>query len=117
MAGFVSVAKLDGSLSIRPSGVWAKESSCGFSKPVRPEIKESLVIVQPETVIRWHRKSFCRTRSNRLSNDGSVTVASQARVEAQEQTLSIRAWDYGHVDIRHSPEVVERMNLLLDDHF
>jgi pimeloyl-ACP methyl ester carboxylesterase len=55
--------------------------------------------------------------SGKIADDGSVTVASQARVEAQEQALSVRAWDYGHVQILHSPEAVTRMNRLLDDRF
>jgi hypothetical protein len=60
---------------------------------------------------------FRMSSSNNVANDGSVTVASQARVEAQEQALTIRAWDYGHVDILHSREAVARMKLLLDDRF
>ena len=61
--------------------------------------------------------SFRMSSSNDVANDGSVTVASQARVEAQEQALTIRAWDYGHVDILHSREAVARVKLLLDNRF
>ena len=50
-------------------------------------------------------------------NDGSVTCASQVRSEAQEQARTIRAWDYGHVEILHSPEAVARVNMLLDGRF
>ena len=50
-------------------------------------------------------------------NDGSVSCASQARSEVQEQARTIRAWDYGHVEILHSPEAVARVNLLLQERF
>jgi len=61
--------------------------------------------------------SFRMSRSSTVANDGSVTVASQTRVESQEQALTIRAWDYGHMSILDSPEVVQRMQLLLEDRF
>jgi pimeloyl-ACP methyl ester carboxylesterase len=61
--------------------------------------------------------SFRMRRSRNIADDGSVTLASQMRIEAQEEALSIRAWDYGHVDILHSPEAIARMNLLLDERF
>jgi pimeloyl-ACP methyl ester carboxylesterase len=61
--------------------------------------------------------SFRMSGSSNIANDGSVTVASQIRFEAQEQALTIRGWNYGHVDILHSREAVERMNGLLDDRF
>lgn len=51
------------------------------------------------------------------ADDGSVTVASQARLEAQEQAASVRAFDYGHVEILHSPEAVARLNRLLVGRF
>ena len=60
---------------------------------------------------------FRMSSSSRLANDGKVTVASQARIEAQDQALSIRALDFGHFDIMRSPEAVERMNLLLNSRF
>jgi pimeloyl-ACP methyl ester carboxylesterase len=55
--------------------------------------------------------------SDDVAYDGVVTVLSQARVEAQEQAKSIRAWDYEHVPILSSPEAIERMRLLLDQRF
>ena len=61
--------------------------------------------------------SFRMTSSKKVASDGKVTLASQARIEAQEEALTIRAWDYDHAGILHSPEVVERMNLLLNNRF
>lgn len=61
--------------------------------------------------------SFRMTSSKKVASDGKVTLASQARIEAQEEALTIRAWDYDHAGILHSPEVVERMNLLLNSRF
>jgi pimeloyl-ACP methyl ester carboxylesterase len=55
-------------------------------------------------------------RSKR-ANDGSVSVKSQARLEAQEQAASVRALNYRHVTILRSPEVVARLNLLLAERF
>lgn len=57
-----------------------------------------------------------RRRASR-ADDGSVSVASQARREAQEQAETIRALDFGHVDILDSPEARERLNLLLAERF
>ena len=54
---------------------------------------------------------FRMSGSSAIADDGTVSVASQARLEAQEQARSIRALDYGHVPILHSPEVIERLNL------
>jgi pimeloyl-ACP methyl ester carboxylesterase len=55
--------------------------------------------------------------SKPIADDCRVTVASQTRLEAQEQALTIRALDYGHVDILHSEETVRRLNWLLDQRF
>jgi hypothetical protein len=55
--------------------------------------------------------------SSAIADDGTVSVASQARLEAQEQAQSIRALDYGHVPILHSPEAIERLNGLLERRF
>ena len=60
---------------------------------------------------------FRMSRSRRVADDSSVTLASQARIEAQEEALTIRAWDYDHWDILNSPEAVARMNLLLEGRF
>ena len=58
---------------------------------------------------------FHMNSSSAVASDGAVSVASQARLEAQEQATSIRAFDYGHVRILHSPEAVTRLNLLLEE--
>jgi pimeloyl-ACP methyl ester carboxylesterase len=60
---------------------------------------------------------FRMSDSNNVADDGSVTVASQTRAESQEQALTIRAFDYGHVSILHSREAVGRMQRLLGDRF
>jgi pimeloyl-ACP methyl ester carboxylesterase len=60
---------------------------------------------------------FRMSGSSAIADDGTVSVASQARLEAQEQAQSIRALDYGHVPILHSPEVIGRINSLLEQRF
>jgi pimeloyl-ACP methyl ester carboxylesterase len=60
---------------------------------------------------------FHMNRSRDVADDGRVTMASQTRMEAQEEALSVRAWDYSHADILRSPEAVARMNLLLHERF
>ena len=60
---------------------------------------------------------FRMRRSGKVANDGSVTLSSQARVEAMEEASSIRAWDYDHWEILKSPEAIERMNRLLEHRF
>jgi hypothetical protein len=60
---------------------------------------------------------FRMAGASSVANDGTVSVASLARIEAQEQAVTIRALDYGHVDILHSPEMVARLNFLLDHRF
>jgi pimeloyl-ACP methyl ester carboxylesterase len=60
---------------------------------------------------------FRMSGSSAIADDGTVSVASQARFEAQEQAQSIRALDYGHVPILHSPEVIKRINWLLEQNF
>jgi pimeloyl-ACP methyl ester carboxylesterase len=52
-----------------------------------------------------------------VADDGTVTLASQARLQVQQEAQTIRAFDYGHVDILHSPEVVWRLGRLLESHF
>jgi pimeloyl-ACP methyl ester carboxylesterase len=53
----------------------------------------------------------------RIAGDGTVSVASQARLEAQAQAATIRALDRGHADILQAPEASERLNLLLAQRF
>jgi hypothetical protein len=60
---------------------------------------------------------FQMQRRGGTSGDGTVSVASQARLEAQEQARTVRALDYGHTQILRSPEVVERVNGLLAQRF
>jgi hypothetical protein len=61
--------------------------------------------------------SFHMPGRSGTASDGTVTLASQARLEAQEQAASVRAYDYGHVAILASPEVRERLNALLAQRF
>ena len=60
---------------------------------------------------------FRMNGSEDVADDGTVTVASQARLQMQEEAHTIRALDYGHVDILHSPELAKRLSLLLEQHF
>jgi hypothetical protein len=55
--------------------------------------------------------------SSATANDGTVSVASQARLEAQQQAASVRAFDAGHLEILSRPEVIARVNQLLADRF
>jgi pimeloyl-ACP methyl ester carboxylesterase len=64
-----------------------------------------------------HHLIFGFGGSGAVCNDDTVTCASEARQEAQAQAMSVRALDYRHVDILRSPEVVARLNRLLDDRF
>jgi hypothetical protein len=60
---------------------------------------------------------FRMAKSAALANDGTVSLASQLRPVVQEQAITQRGYDYGHTDILHAPEVVERVNLLLEQRF
>ena len=60
---------------------------------------------------------FRMSGSSDVATDGTATVASQARLEAQEEALSVRALDLGHVDILESPLTLERVNRLLGERF
>jgi hypothetical protein len=60
---------------------------------------------------------FRMSGRRRLADDGTVSVASQVRPEAQEQAATMRALDQGHVEILHSPEARERLNFLLAQRF
>jgi hypothetical protein len=53
----------------------------------------------------------------RVADDGTVTVASQLRPEAQAQALTLRGLDQGHVEILESREALDRLNLLLSQRF
>ncbi len=57
-----------------------------------------------------------RSRSS-IANDGSVTLASQTRAEAQVQAKSLRAIDAGHVDILSNEETLARVKQLLAERF
>jgi len=52
-----------------------------------------------------------------IANDGRVSVSSQARPEAQEQAVSVRALDVSHDDILTSPDAIGRVNELLEERF
>jgi pimeloyl-ACP methyl ester carboxylesterase len=84
-----------------------------FYRNIDRKLRRSL----PEAVEYHMIFGFRMAGSSSVANDGTVSVASQARIEAQEQAVTIRAMDYGHVDILHSPEVVARLNYLLDHRF
>jgi pimeloyl-ACP methyl ester carboxylesterase len=60
---------------------------------------------------------FRMGRSSKVANDGTVTVASQARLEPQAEARSLRAFDLGHVEILESPLTLERVNGLLAERF
>lgn len=51
------------------------------------------------------------------STDGSVTVASQLRREAQDRVVSQLGLDYSHTSILRSDEARERVNELLGEIF
>ena len=46
-----------------------------------------------------------------------MRVASQARAEARERALSRWPYDYDHQEILHGPEVVSRLNVILNERF
>jgi pimeloyl-ACP methyl ester carboxylesterase len=48
------------------------------------------------------------------ASDGTVSVASQLRPEAQEEALSLRGYDETHVGILSSPAVATHLNDILD---
>lgn len=60
---------------------------------------------------------FHMKASSGTANDGTASVASQARLEAQEQAASVRALDVGHVEILSSPEALAHVNRLLAQRF
>jgi hypothetical protein len=78
---------------------------------------ESTARLLPEEVEFHMLLDFRMRRSASRADDGSVSVASQARLEAQVQAETIRALDFGHVDILESPEARERLNHLLAERF
>jgi pimeloyl-ACP methyl ester carboxylesterase len=47
------------------------------------------------------------------SSDGTVSLASQLRAEAQEEALSLRGYDEDHTSILHRPAVTTRLNEIL----
>lgn len=51
------------------------------------------------------------------ANDGTVTVASETRLQAQEQASTVRALDQTHVGILRSPEAIARIDRLLAERF
>jgi hypothetical protein len=71
----------------------------------------------PEEVEFHMLLGFRMARRARRADDGSVSVASQARLEAQAQAATIRALDRAHVEILRAPETRERLNHLLAQRF
>jgi pimeloyl-ACP methyl ester carboxylesterase len=71
----------------------------------------------PEHVEYHMMFGFRMPGSSPVANDGTVTLASETRPEAQQEAASIRAMDHGHVDILASEAVASRLNLLLDERF
>jgi hypothetical protein len=68
--------------------------------------------------VEFHMLFGFRMRSrSRIANDGTVTVASQTRPEAQAQATTQRALDAGHVDILASEETLARVTQLLGARF
>ena len=51
------------------------------------------------------------------SGDGTLTLKSEARIEATLAAKSVLPLDYDHHDILHSPEAVARLNRILTDTF
>lgn len=51
------------------------------------------------------------------SGDGTLTVRSEARIEAVEAAKSVLPLDYDHVGILHSPEAAARLDRILHDTF
>jgi pimeloyl-ACP methyl ester carboxylesterase len=47
------------------------------------------------------------------TNDGTVSIASQLRPEAQEQAIKIYGFDEGHMSILKSPRVIKTINEIL----
>jgi len=60
---------------------------------------------------------FRMAKSGSVANDGTVTVASEARLEAQAEATSVRALDAGHVDILSAEPTIERVQQLLSARF
>ena len=60
---------------------------------------------------------FRKSSLSEVSDDGTVTMASALRAEAQQQASTLRSYDNGHSDILDNPDVVERVNGLLSERF
>ena len=71
----------------------------------------------PDEVVFHLALGFRMKSRSAAANDGTVSVASQARLEAQEQAASVRAFDSGHMEILSSPEVIAHVNRLLGERF
>lgn len=126
-------------LFISVSTPWGGDESAAGAEGAPIDLPESFDDMNPDSdYLRWlfyedskreHPRSlpteaeyhmilgFHMSSSSDVADDGSVTLASLARSEAQETARTVRAWDYGHVDILHSPEAVERINRLLGRRF
>ena len=60
---------------------------------------------------------FRESCSSSVSDDGTVTMASALRMEAQQQASTLRGYDDDHSGILHNADAVERVNQLLSERF
>lgn len=65
----------------------------------------------PHALLFGHRGGYSLVRPN---NDGSVTLASQLRPEAQAQAMLVQGFDEDHVSILAAPRVTDYVFRLLD---
>lgn len=68
--------------------------------------------------VEYHMALGARLKMEKVvEDDGVITVASQARLQAKEEAQTIRWFDYGHVEILRSPELSRWLDLLLERRF
>lgn len=80
------------------------------------ESKKTLKQLPPRT--EFHLLfGFRKSGSSAASDDGTVTVASALRIEAQQQARTLRGYDDGHAEILHDANAMKRVNQLLSERF
>ena len=123
-------------LFVSISTPWGGDESAKSAKAAPIELPPSFLDMDPASkYLRWvfhdgtHPRllppsvehhlvfGFKMRNSEAVADDGTVSVASQLRTEAQEQAISVRGFDLGHVDILQAAEVAARLNVLLDQRF
>lgn len=126
-------------LFVSISTPWGGDANAGKAEEARIELPPSLSDMNPDgEYLRWifweddertrpHKLGpetdfhmifgFGMRRSGPIANDGKVRVSSQTRAEARDRALSRWPYDYDHRDILSAPEVVHRLNLILDKRF